>query len=624
MTDPTFIPFAGTDEELEGFLTEFALLAGADTVRHPRTRPGWSVLGGQPGSFNPNTVPWRLRVTRRPEGLAVESVTWALAWTRSKRARIAAYRAGQLADYLTSRLRGLGPERFDRTRLREPFAPYGESVADRTASFAWMAMTSLAAWVFALAASVILSWPLLARSIPATAMHSLAVEAAGALPLPSTKEARRTGALGAAIVLGLPIGFLAGLVHSAALAASEFGTRTRRLPQGSLLLLTIWIAWAFYPFLGGLAVPLAALVPAGAHLGATLVWGCRRERVRQGAPPRRALVAVGVLLAASLAGAIVPSQPEGNDFPRSLERIRDAWLLSGPLGRAVAAGFCRYAPYAAGPVTELYSADPGRPAREQMVAGCEDPAVAALLHSLHAVVVPGAANADVWIGPGGLPRPATLAALKEELDQFSRDRFRGHGLRDLCRVASRSLYYAGPLALLLLLMGAFAPLVSILFRKLRHNAAVFALSGTAMVTALVLVLAERPETETCGPAELTEALTDARAAHRYEAAFRAYGLDRPEPALTGALLKAADDPDLRVRLWACAALGRSGDARATAKLLEHLDDPDSFVRCRAAEGLGELGDPRATALLRQMMERRSWYEGRSALGALRRIAPESY
>jgi HEAT repeat protein len=82
-----------------------------------------------------------------------------------------------------------------------------------------------------------------------------------------------------------------------------------------------------------------------------------------------------------------------------------------------------------------------------------------------------------------------------------------------------------------------------------------------------------------------------------------------------------DDPDYTVKLWVCAALGKSGDSRAYSKLIERLADPEIHVRYRAAEGLGYLRDLRAVEPLLAVMRGRSWYEGAYALDALRRIQP---
>jgi HEAT repeat protein len=109
---------------------------------------------------------------------------------------------------------------------------------------------------------------------------------------------------------------------------------------------------------------------------------------------------------------------------------------------------------------------------------------------------------------------------------------------------------------------------------------------------------------------------------RHAAAYQAFR--NPHASLADPLLKAADDPDLRVRLWAVAALGKTGDPRALAKLLERLDDPELFVRYRAAEGLGFLGHRDAVEPLVRVMQERPWYEGHYALLALRRIEPDRF
>jgi hypothetical protein len=206
----------------------------------------------------------------------------------------------------------------------------------------------------------------------------------------------------------------------------------------------------------------------------------------------------------------------------------------------------------------------------------------------------------------------TLQDLKVALDELSRATFRGARLRELSSLAWHTIYYVGPPVVLLVAMGALAPFVSLLFRRLPPKTAIFALSACAMLASLSLVIVAGQAPPAADPAELAEALGHAVPAIRHEAAFRASQMDSTAP-LADALLRAADDADLRVRHWAVAALGKSGDPRAFAKLLERLDDPELFVRYRAAEGLGHLRDARAVEPLLRVMRERSWYEGGYAL-----------
>jgi hypothetical protein len=622
MTAQKILPFAGTDEELEKYLLEFARLVSGWTAR-TAGQGGWILSAGARLSTNPNTLPWRIRISRQADGVVLENRTRALPWMRAKAGRIGSYREGQLGDYLTARVRGSGPEKFDALRLRAPFTPFGEGVAALTASFAWAVLTGLGAFAFAFVSAVLASIPLMSLSIREIAAHAAALQQAGALPLPGPAEAAATGALGAAVIFAFPIAFFAGLVHAAAVAASDLGFRAARVPQASFLFQAILVAFAFFPFLPVLALPLSLIIPAGAHLGASLVSARHRERVREGGPPRKGVILIGVMLAASLAGAVVP---RGGEWKESLIRIslfRDAWLLGNPLGKKIASTYYRYTLYTAEPLKELYSTDERRALRQQPLASCSDPAVAIRLRALHFVVTADPAKSDVLVGPGGVPPSQDLAELKAALDEYSRKTFRGGALRELCSVAWLSLYYAGPLVVLIVSMGIFAPFVSLLFRRLRPKTAIFALSACAMVTSLSLVLLSGDDRRTYAPADLAEALSDPRPGIRHEAAFRAFRLESTT-ALAEPLLKAADDADLRVRLWSCAALGKSADPRALAKLVERLDDPEIFVRYRAAEGLEYLRDPKAVEPLLKMLRERSWYEGSYALDALRRIRPEKY
>jgi hypothetical protein len=613
MTQPRTLPFAGTDEELEKYLQEFARLSGAIPARIATGEGGWIVSGGARLSMNPNTLPWSARIVRDGDGLTLGTRFHALPWTRRKAGRIAEFRGGQLADYLTARVRGAGPEKFDPLRMSAPFAPFGSGVAALTASFTWVVLTGLAVFAFAYAFTVLASLPLMSVFIRDIAAHSARLQAAGAIPLPSLAEASEIGALGAAVVFSVPIAFFAALVHTAALTACDLGVRTLRVPQASAIFLTILATLAFWPFLSILALPLAMLIPGGASLGAGLVWSLRRERVREGSPPQKALVLVAVILAASLAGAVVPRVTSWKDALVRIALFRDDWLLGNDPGKSIASTYYRYTLYTAEPLKELYSTDGTRPSRQQPIAACADPATAERLRGLGFVVA--ASPADLEVAPA-----KDLEDLKAALGRASRESFRGRWLRELCSYGWYSVYYAGPLVVLVVLMGAFAPFVSVLFRKLPPKMATFLLAATAMATSLLIVLATSGEAPAPTPADLAEALTDARSRIRHEAAVRASELVSTKE-MADALLKAAGDRDFRVRLWACAALGKSGDSRALATLLERLDDPELFVRYRAAQGLGYLRNPGAVEGLRRAMRERSWYEGLYALDALREIQP---
>lgn len=624
------LPFAGTDEELERYLAEFARAAGFGPARDPR-RGGWLLAGGAALSSNPNTLPLRLRITRSGSELLLSGEFRALPWTRAKLGRVAEHRIAQLADYLTSRVRGSGPEKFAAVPLAEPYAPLGSGVAALTASFAWIVLTGLSTFVVALLAVTLAALPLLRYSIHEIAEHSNTLMEAGAIPLPSPAEAGSECAFCASFIFAVPIAFFCALVHTAALAVSELGRKTARLPQASVLFLGVLLLLAWVPYwlpLRILSVPFAALgVPAAVHLGSTAVWGRRRERLRDGPRPAKAMIIIAVCLSASLAGAAVPRAVEWSGALNRIALFRDAWLLGNPAGRKIAAAYYRHTLYSAELLKEFYSTTPERPRKQQPIASVSERKYVPMARALGFAVIHGAGG-DVVIGDRvgcrlsirTLARSNDLAELKVALDQVSDESFQGTHLRELSSLGWRSVYYAGPLAVLLAVMGVLAPFVSLLFRRLKPQTAVFALSAIAIVTSLGLVLLTSPRE---GEPNLAEDLTDARADVRHEAAYRACQLDSTS-ALTEPLLKAADDADLRVRLWAVAALGRSGDPRVYETLARRLDDPELFVRYRAAEGLGHLRDARAIPALERVMRERRWYEGAYALEALRRIRPGAY
>src|SRR5579862_2604626 len=385
-TDERPLPFAGTDEELKKYLLEFAGATGGWAGRDAR-RGEWFLHSGAALSSNPNTAPQRIRISRTPEGLALSARFRALPWSRPKRTRLADYRLGQLTDYLTARVRGSGPEKFSALPFREPFAPLGSGVAALTASFTWLVLTALAALAAAVLALTLACAPLTAQSIREIAAHSEALLRAGAIPLPRPAEAAATGAWMPALVFAVPIAFFLALVHGAALLVCDLGHRAARIPQASVLFQAILLGFAFFPFYSVLALVVAAAVPAAIHLGTTLVWSRRRERIREGPRPAKAVIIIAVALSASLAGAVVPRPSEWKGALDRLALFRDAWLLGNPAGRAIARAYYRSTLYTAEPLKEVYSADDQRPRRAQPIAACSNPRVIPLLRALRFTVV---------------------------------------------------------------------------------------------------------------------------------------------------------------------------------------------------------------------------------------------
>jgi HEAT repeat protein len=74
--------------------------------------------------------------------------------------------------------------------------------------------------------------------------------------------------------------------------------------------------------------------------------------------------------------------------------------------------------------------------------------------------------------------------------------------------------------------------------------------------------------------------------------------DYPDPAADPVLKAAINDPDADVRIAACEAWGKRGDAQAAELLAPILSsDVSTDVRLAAARALGKIKDPRAVAAL---------------------------
>lgn len=623
------IDFAGPDEKLDRRLSEFAAAVWGKCRRDPRG--GWMLAFGSLLSTNPNDLSFRLRVTREGNGLRLRPFALVMPWTRAKAARIIGRRQAQLASFLGGAEEG--PD-----VLREPFAGWGSGPAALSASFAWVCAGATLAIGVALLATAFATWPLLRATAAEIRTQAALVEAAGAEPLPSTAEAGRAGALfqlAAAFIGGVPLAFFAGLLHALALGASESSMRLSRLPQASFAFLALLLAAALFPFTPLAAIPAALFVPAAVHWAYTAVWSRRREAPRDKARPKKAAVAVGLVFALAALAFMVPPAALGEDLAFRVSLFRDRALLGTPLGKSLSLAYYKTTLYSAWPLKEFFSLSPERPARGRRTA-VAPPDRAAELRALGFTLVSDAGAADVVVTPDAVlargRRVAIQGDLKGALDRVSDEAYSGGMLRQANALGWMAVYYAGPPAVVLFIIGLCCPFVAIMYRAMSFRAATIALGVCAAVT-LVLMAAGQASLGELGsllsrlrttptPDVLRPALGHASVVVRHEAAVQAYR--HPDPALGEALLKAVDDPDPRVRLWACGALGKSGHPAALPRLLSRLDDVEFFVRYRAAEGLGHLRQRGAIDALRKLMREGSWYEGMYALDALRRIAPGEF
>jgi len=98
------------------------------------------------------------------------------------------------------------------------------------------------------------------------------------------------------------------------------------------------------------------------------------------------------------------------------------------------------------------------------------------------------------------------------------------------------------------------------------------------------------------------------------------------PSSVGELLvRAADDPDLQVRINALRSLESYHDSTLAPKLVPLLDDPQPNIEVQTAETLGELGGPEtATWLARVVSGKGTAQLRRTALIALARVDPKAF
>jgi len=240
------------------------------------------------------------------------------------------------------------------------------------------------------------------------------------------------------------------------------------------------------------------------------------------------------------------------------------------------------------------------------------------------VVVPPSSDPALW-------RAAVLEAVKKS--------FRGGWLLELVQAGWQSIYFAGALFGLAVVMAPLAVIAGLLYRRTTPRGATISVASVFLMTlvALVVIAVDRsPQLEElsklrkAAPAALEAALASPFASVRHEAAYRMYRYVEKPPA--GPLVQAyVAEQDDRVKLWLCGALGKSRDRMALGTLAGATADPELLVRYRAVEGLGlleagkgKLADPQVVNVLTSIVRDGSWYEAMYAINALRRIDPSRW
>lgn len=632
MPEEKKVRFSGTDEELRELLAgaarAFGGWAGSDR------RGGHRLVFGHFLSLNPNTLRWWAEVRREGVDLFLRARTLGWPWTRAKHERVAEFRMGQIADYLEVKLRGGGQvAKFGEMSSRLPFVTAGHTVADVTMAWTWLLLSCLACgtltWLACTLAALFVIDPLVASLTERSAQ----VSALGGVALPTTAELNRIELpfrLACAALLAFPIAFFLGSLYGLLQLLGEFWTPVSRavwlVPAFQLVLLLI----ALVPVIAvPTAIAMSLLIPITAHVGYSLVWGRKKEKRRPlaGAPRRGLLPITALLLGGMLAAALLPAPRSGEKLTAGLAEFRDRQLLTNRAGRGLARFYYRHTLYAAEPLKEAYDPAPrgyDRQVRTAHIAGSA-PRLEEKLRSFGFVVDPDRTRAqrlcDVIVIAGAEVPPdsdaravaiapeATDDQIRQALAKSARGSFRGQGLREITQLGWWAVFYLGPFALFALPALVLLPGISTVFRKLapKKALAVLGVAGAASVGGILWVA--RGESGTLDatkairavdpqvPNSATALLPHLESGHpgvRFEATYRIYWCihspaNRPRELLEP-MVKALRDPDLRVRLWACGALGRYGDAAAIPELIRSMDDPEIFVRYRAAGALGDLAD----------------------------------
>ncbi len=663
--------FSGTSEDLIELLSKAANNFGGWAGQDKKT--GDHLL--QFGTFlstNPNTLRWRARVHQEGNNLlwTAETPTWP--WTRKKYQRITDFRLTQLTDYVESHLRGgKNVHKFTSKGTRFPFVTIGRETAGITIAWTWLILSCLVCGVLTWIAMTIGSFLLMDQVIASNAERTALVHSLGGIALPSLLEIAETGfllRLGCATSFAFAVAFFIGSMYGLIHVAGELWVPFSRAAWVPFVFFFVLLFLSLFPILAlHSTIAISLLVPTVSHAGYTIVWGRKREKRRSlslGKPKWKVILA-GIALAGITIGTLTPTPREGTAVTDSMAGFRDRYLIPNPLGQSLARLYYRTTLYAAAPVKDFYDPSPrgyGRQIRTALLGG-EAPLLKKRLRQRGFVVdqttrekLKEQKNKHLYdvillVAPGEPPSDQVLVVspdidpepLQDKLFQASQTSFRATWLRDLAQVGWLTVFYLGPFALFSALAVFILPIISLVFRRLPRKWALGSLSTICLgsVLGLLLIFSASSDKIEATWAIRKTGLNDPNAATklkpyfqgpdaniRFEAILRLYqhAKYRKDPVIgmTQPVIALLEDPDLRVRLWACGTLGKLRDPAAIAPLITMLEDPEFFVRYRAAEALGDLRARKAIDPLTKMTREDWWYCGMYALKALRKIAPGQF
>lgn len=623
-------------------------------------------------AFSPHPNAMRTSVVVRQEGAALHLTlrAFALPWTERKVRRIAEFRLLQVAETIQALLKGETPA----PAILEPF---GAIRADHpvvgTALFAaWATAAAIAGFAATLLLTWLLGLTLMSGTIDELMGKALLVHDLGGVPLPSVAELQSIDASGPALLFALPIAFGIALLIVVLLALGELFPAVGRLVPFGALFCVILLLFALIPLMDAAsAIGFSLAIPLAAILGYSLVWGRKGEIRNEPVAPGGKLILSPRMIAGGavlliVAGFLMRTTAMGKDLGDDVALLRDRLLLGSDLGKAVADFYYRNTMYPAEIIKPLSMrtnvcivTDSRSPILRQWFARRgflveearnESKAFARFRSApFDLIVFDKGELAHTIVEQEGLWQRsiilATLMITDEGQDEIfarldknfewrSSGSYRGSGLASLSHFGWTSVFLGLPVMLITAAAAFVALFLALLYRRLDPRIGrlmigaliVLAIGGAAVLLMptergeIVAEIRRLPKKEIATVDQLIGYLASGERDARYEAAYRIYQYPYGNLRYVDPLLKATEDIDIRVKMWAALALGNIGDARALDRLIAMLEDPQLLVRCKAAEALAGFRSPKAVAALTSRMKNDQWYVGWYCYQSLRRMS----
>ena len=535
----------------------------AITKKHNR----YLLKAGSLFSLNPNTIRHNIYIDLLDNGkIHMKFYAIFLPFISKKIKRILCFRLIQLKDFMKMYSKGMGSQSATMREYVVPFTVITENnVTPVIKSLIWILLSLLVSLLLTFVVSTLFGISIIYNIIDNITGHVNYIQQLGEISLPSPNELASIDFIfkvGCTVIFVAPIAFFISVVLSTFICLSEFIDLISNYTVWVITFLVIILFFSFVPIVNIiLAIILSVSIPMVSYIGYSIIWGLkgekRRSMIGEKCAISRKLGIFTAFLLAILLMIFYIYDINSKDTTKSIALFRDRFLMNSYIGRKVADFYYKHTLY---PAYIIKSPEE----QNNNIAFIQDTSNSSKIYSFIDTV------------------------------------FRGKNLRELVGTSILFTYYIGPLLLLFILVSPIVFLLVVIYKKKRMAFVVVAILGIVAMSILLLY----PSDSLPHPSDHDFYIKISEFLNRggeyipvdigYEVTYGMFcyldkgGTDRNDN-MRRLLLKTVYSEDLRVRGWACEALGLLEGEDVVNILITSLEkDPELYVRYHVANALGHI------------------------------------